>query len=101
MIANQSYMLRIAKDDDLAVVVPRALIEKVLDHVHETSPSRHYRKSNTLARIRKRFFRKTWKRNVSNSLKYVYHFLSVKIMLLLNGTADCCTSLEEISARCI
>ncbi len=60
MMVDEDGVLRIAKDGDLAVVVPKGLQTAVLNHVHGTALTGHYRKRKTFARMRGRYWWKRW-----------------------------------------
>ncbi len=55
MLVDEDGFLRIAKDGDLAVVVPKNLRGKGLEHVHGSALTGHYRSRRTVARMRGRF----------------------------------------------
>ncbi len=65
MLVDEDGMLRIAIDGDLAVVVPRAFRPKVLEHVHGSALTGHYRSRRTFAG---RYWWKGWMRDVVDSI---------------------------------
>eukprot|EP00171_Calliarthron_tuberculosum_P002219 IDg2219t1 len=69
ILVDEDGVLRIARDGDLAVVVPEALKVAVLSHVHGSRLTGHYRFRKTLARMRGRFWWKEWISDIAAYLK--------------------------------
>lgn len=64
MIVDEEETLRIFKGGEMSVVVPSPLVKIVLESVHGTRITGHYRKKRTLARLRGKYWWKSWKKDV-------------------------------------
>lgn len=71
---GRRWALRIANDDDFAVVVPSSLKYDIINYVHGSKLIGHYRKRRTMARMRGKYWWASWVKDlmvhINNSIPW-------------------------------